>query len=117
MDLRAVVASQVTDLQDRLVSTGDLGGLAAHLLIICNQHQALFIEVLARRRQHELPVVPLQQRKSQFIFQCFDLLGDGGLRDIALLRRFGKAVVAHYGLEITNLAEHDRTLPPCFDVS
>lgn len=108
-DLGIVLIAGQADLQKGILPAGDAGGLPAHLVVIGHQNQTFPVKVFPGRGQHKFPVLSLQQGKPQFPFQRFDLLRYGRLGDMALFRRFGKAVVAHHGLKIANLPQQKPT--------
>ena len=86
---------------------GELRRLRANAFIIGKQHQTLAVEVFSGGRERKFAILALQQGEAQFAFQRLYLLGNGGLGDMAFFRGLGEAVVAHDGLEIANLPEHD----------
>ena len=77
------VTAQAADPEGGVFAMGDPAGLPADPLIVGHQDQAFLIEIRPRRGEAECAVFPLQQKEPQLPFQGLDLLGDGGLGDMA----------------------------------
>ena len=108
--LIAVVGDEEAHRQRSGILVVETHRLAAKLLQVGGDDKAAFVEVLARLGQFKAPAFSPQQLDAQLVLQRFDLLGDGGLRNMMFFRREGKAVVSHDGLEVFDLPkEHEIT--------
>ena len=104
--LAAGVATQIAYAQTELIAVGDLGGIAAHALVVGGQHEALPVEIFTRRGRREAAVPALEKLEAELAFQRLNLLRDRGLGDVVSLCRLGEAVQADDGLKLFQLFKH-----------
>ena len=85
LKLRTAIPFEIPHPKRRRGASGHLRRLLAQAVQFFQQGAAFPVKVLPRRCQGEFPPAPVQQLHTQLLLQRLDLLGHGGLGDVAAL--------------------------------
>lgn len=108
VELLPAVAPQVSDPQLLFAVPADPDRLSADSFDIVQYALTLLVKIFTCGRKGKSPVFPFDQLHSQIFFQCLDLLRNGRLRDIALIRRPSKAAAVCNCRKIFHLPEQQK---------
>ena len=106
---RACTANKKSDPEAAYLAAHGLLRISNRLVSICQDGFRIPQGLFTRRSERNAPVLPIEEKYLQFIFEVADLLADSRLRHVQQACRTTETIAISHGREVSEMSEFHST--------